>query len=274
MNKFACRYAVVQFVPYRETGEFANVGVVLMCPQTGYFDFQLQTRKYKRVTDFFDELPRRIYVGAVQIMRNELQRIAKVIESAPLTDRVEYLRQVFDGLIHPRESMVRFSAPRAVLTDDPAQELIRQYDYYVDRAFATPEYVEHAVEKRLRALLGALDLPQPFRPAKVGDDEVYARFPLVQQRGNSFAKVIKPFNLNQGEPMGIYDHGDAWLQKIRRLRKRNFLPADVLFAVVAPPESDLKRHAAFSEICAEFHSVDVLTVNAENQTRIEGFALS
>jgi hypothetical protein len=56
MKKFACRYAVVQFVPYSETGEFANVGVVLICPETGYFGFQLQTRKYARVTAFFDEL--------------------------------------------------------------------------------------------------------------------------------------------------------------------------------------------------------------------------
>lgn len=66
MNQFACRYAIVQFAPHVETGEFANVGVVLMCPQTGYFDFKLQTRKHKRVTDFFDELPRDVYLRAVQ----------------------------------------------------------------------------------------------------------------------------------------------------------------------------------------------------------------
>ncbi len=43
MKLVACRYAVVQFAPYRETGEFANAGVVLMCPETGHFDFKLQT---------------------------------------------------------------------------------------------------------------------------------------------------------------------------------------------------------------------------------------
>ena len=42
MNKFAYRYAIVQFQPYSETGEFANVGVVLVCPETGFFDFKLQ----------------------------------------------------------------------------------------------------------------------------------------------------------------------------------------------------------------------------------------
>lgn len=32
MNKLACQYAVVRFLPYAETGEFANVGVALACP--------------------------------------------------------------------------------------------------------------------------------------------------------------------------------------------------------------------------------------------------
>ncbi|MGH8147921.1 MAG: DUF3037 domain-containing protein, partial [Rhodanobacteraceae bacterium] len=27
MNRLACQYAVIRFLPYAETGEFANVGV-------------------------------------------------------------------------------------------------------------------------------------------------------------------------------------------------------------------------------------------------------
>ena len=207
MKQVACRYAVVQFMPYAETGEFANVGVALICPEAGYFGFKLQTRKYKRVTDFFDELPRHVYLRAVQGIDSELQRIAKVLDAAPAGGRPDFLREVFDGLVHPREAIVRFSAPRVVLTEDPAKEVVRKFDHYVDRTFATPEYVEHEIEKHIKLLLGTLDLNQPFRPAKIGDDEVYARFPLVQQRGGTAAKVIKPFNLNQAEPMGIYDHG-------------------------------------------------------------------
>ena len=85
MKLVACRYAVVQFAPYRETGEFANAGVVLMCPETGYFGFKLQTRRTKRITDFFDELPRSFYVRAVKAMEDELQRVAGVVAHAPGT---------------------------------------------------------------------------------------------------------------------------------------------------------------------------------------------
>jgi hypothetical protein len=276
MNKFACRYAVLQFVPYMETGEFANVGVVLVCPQTGYFGFQLQTRKHKRITDFFDELPKQVYQRSVQIMLGELKRTAEQAEKvaqAAIADRAEYLRLLFDALIHPRETLMRFSQSRVVMADDPEAEVLKQFDHYVDRAFVTPEYVEQGIERRVKALLERLELPRPFKADRVGDDEVYARFPLVQKRGGEVAKIIKPFNLSQSETMGIYDHGAVWLDKVRRLRDRNLLPADVMFAVAGPPATDTKRFAAFLEICRSLEAQDVLPVDAEKTSQIAEFAL-
>jgi hypothetical protein len=179
---------------------------------------------------------------------------------------------VFEGLVHPREAIIRFGMPRVVLTDDPARELAEKFDHYVDRSFATPEYVEQEIERRIKVLLGSLELKLPFRPARVGDDEVYVRFPLVQQRGATVAKIIKPFNLNQAEPMGIYDHGGTWLQRIQRLRKRNLLPHDVLFAVRGPMPSDLKRFAAFQDIRRELELEEVKTVADDAQDSIAEFA--
>lgn len=273
MKQVACRYAVVQFVPYLETGEFANVGVAMACPQTGYFGFKLQnTRKSKRITNFFDELPRTVFARAVQGIRKELERIEELVARQMATGRPDMLREVFEGLVHPREAIIRFSTPRVVLTDDPARELAEKFDHYVDRSFATPEYVEQEIERRIKALLGSLELKLPFRPARVGDDEVYVKFPLVQQRGATVAKIIKPFNLNQAEPMGIYDHGGTWLQRIQRLRKRDLLPHDVLFAVRGPAQSDLKRFAAFQDICRELELEEVKTVADDAQDSIAEFA--
>lgn len=274
MRLVACRYAVVQFAPYRETGEFANAGVVLMCPETGFFGFKLQTRRAKRITDFFDELPRSFYFRAVKVMEDELQRVASVVANATSTGRADHLRQVFDNLIHPREAMVRFSAPRAVMTADPTVELARQFEHCVERAFATPEYMEKAIEKRIKHLLDSLQLAAPFAPLRVGDDAFYANFPLVQQQGDTLTKIIKPFRLNQDEPVDIYKHGDAWLQKVKRLRNRNLLPDDVLFAVKAPPLTDTKRHAAFEEIRNDLLNLEVQTVDEDAEREITAFALS
>lgn len=274
MRLVACRYAVVQFAPYRETGEFANAGVVLVCPDTGFFDFKLHTRRTKRITDFFDELPRSFYLRAVKAIEDELRRVAGLAALAPGHGRAELLRQVFDNLIHPREALVRFGPTRAVMTADPATELTRQFELCVERAFATPEYVEKAMEKRIKHLLDALQLPAPFVPQRVGDEGFYANFPLVQQQGEAPTKIIKPFRLNQDEHLDIYEHGDAWLQKIRRLRSRNHLPPDVLFAIKAPPTNDAKRHAAFTEVCDDLRRLDVQTVDDAAEHAIESFALS
>lgn len=274
MNLVACRYAVVQFAPYRETGEFANAGVVLMCPETGYFDFKLQTRRTKRITDFFDELPRDFYVRAVKAMGGELQRVNQMVADAPNHGRADHLRHLFDSLIHPREAMVRFSAPRVVMTADPAAELEKQFDHYVKRIFATPEPFEQVMEKRIKHLLATLSLAAPFGPQRVGDDVFYANFPLVQRQDDVLTKIIKPFRLNQDEPVDIYEHGDAWLQKIKRLRDRNLLPEAVLFAVKAPPQSDAKRHAAYNEIRSDLLKLDVQTVDEDADRLIADFAIN
>ena len=272
MKQVACRYAVVQFVPYLETGEFANVGIAMVCPQTGYFGFKLQnTRKSKRITNFFDELPRTVFARAVQGIRKELERIEELVARQMATGRPEMVREVFEGWSIPRSHHPIQHASSCPYRR-PARELGEKFDHYVDRSFATPEYVEQEIERRIKALLGSLELKLPFRPARVGDDEVYVKFPLVQQRGETVAKIIKPFNLNQTEPMGIYDHGGTWLQRIQRLRKRNLLPHDVLFAVRGPAQSDRKRFAAFQDICRELELEDVKTVADDAQDSIVEFA--
>ena len=55
MKEVVCNYAIARFRPYRETGEFVNVGIVLICPQVNYFGYLFEKRKYKRITDFFPE---------------------------------------------------------------------------------------------------------------------------------------------------------------------------------------------------------------------------
>lgn len=143
MKPIACRYAIVQFVPYTETGEFANVGVVLACPATGYFDFRLQTRRYGRITGFFDELHRDVYLTAIKTMQVELERIQRMVMTLPVDERrADMVRNLLGALTHPREAMVWFGPVRPLLTADTAQQLTQLFDHYVDRAFATPEYVE------------------------------------------------------------------------------------------------------------------------------------
>lgn len=274
MKKVACRYAIIRFVPYAETGEFANVGIVLTCPQTGYFGFKLQTKKYARITAFFSELKGQIYRDAVRAIGTELERVKLLSAQFDGPVRPEAIRQTFMHLVHPREAIIRFGDARAILTENPEMELEQLFNHYVDHAFADSEYIEHTMAKRLHALLNSLKLEDPFRPARLGDDVVYANFPLVQKRFDQPSKVIKPFNLNQSEPNSIYAHGDIWIPRVRRLRQRGLLPANTLFTVACPPQADVKRYEASQEIVRGLQQEEIMVTQQSADDQILEFALA
>lgn len=273
MSRLACRYAVVQFLPYAETGEFANVGVVLLCPEARYFGYRLQTRRFKRVTAFFEHVGRTTYGRALKLLADELNRVEQwLVAEAFAKDDQEAARHAFAMLLHPREAVVRFGEPRVILTETPDQALEQLFGRYVEHDFVTREYREIQLEKRIGALLRTLPLTRPFRAATLGNDEIHARFLFVQMEGDAARKLIKPFFLGQDEPNKIYDHADPWLQKIRRMRARKLLPERMLFTVEAPPEEDEKRYHAYREIHDELAALGLLTVPARDEHGIAEFA--
>jgi len=269
MKKLACRYAIVHFLPYTETGEFANVGVVVACPTTGFFGYKLETRRYARYTHFFRDLDKNVYLRAIGAMRDELERIRGLLEHTG----EQVIRDAFSALTHPREALLRFGETRAVLADDPAQALEQLYGHHVDHDFVTLEYREHVLEQRVQHLIKGLNLTHPFKEVKIGDDEFVVRFPLVQTIEGKHTKIIKPFFLAQDSTTAIYNHGDIWLARLNRLRQRKQLPKQILFTVEAPDTTDTKRHKAFDEVC---RGLDQLAEVAKigNENRIKQFAMA
>ncbi len=273
MNTLACRYAIVQFLPYPETGEFANVGVILLCPEAKFFGYRLQTRRFGRVTAFFERIGRTTYSRALRLFAQELEGAATGFnEEAFARNDPEAARLAFDRLTHAREAILRFTPQRVYLAVAPEEALEHLFGHYVDHDFVTREYQENQLEKRIAAMLKTMALNQPFHPQVLGNDEIHARFSFVQGVPGAAQKIIKPFFLAQDEPNKIYDHADPWIQKARRLKSRNLLPRRVLFTLDGPPVSDTKRYHAFDEIRRELMALDFEVVAAEEDTAISRFA--
>lgn len=275
MKHFACRYAVVQFLPYAETGEFANVGIVLLCPETGYFGFRLQTaRRTRRITGFFERLDRAVYVRAIDLFQQELVRVKAHFDNEANCITGDAARQLFAALTHPREAMLRFAPVRAIMTIAPEKELEVLFGRYVEHDFATPEHREEVLEKRIGQLLRGLPLARPFHAQTIGNDETRARFPFVLMENGRPVKAIKPLFLAQDEPHKIFEHADFWLPKMRRLHARGLLPEATMISMEAPPEYDDKRFKAFVEVRDELVGLNLLTVAASNDQEIQRFALA
>jgi hypothetical protein len=273
MKKYACQYAIVRFLPYLETGEFANVGIVMMCHDAGYFDFRLLNR-IRRITSFFEELDAGIYRRAANDFKLELKRIRNLITHKPDTTMdVEFARHLFGELTRQREAMMRFDNVRVVLADDPAQQLEELFGHYVERNFATKAYQEQLLDKTVRKVLIEAKLNKEYRPETLGDVTTYhAKLPFVHREDHRVVKAIKPLYLAHEDPAQIYDHGWAWLGKIEKLRALRLLPEQVLFPVQGPIEVDGERFAMFKEITNKMAANDVVVVPSLQIEKIVEFA--
>lgn len=273
MKKYACQYAIVRFLPYLETGEFANVGIVMLCPDAGFFEFKL-LKHVRRITAFFEELDAGIYRRAANDFKLELKRIRVWLDTRQKDNMdVDLARHLFAELTRPREAMMRFEGVRVVLADDPAQQFDELFGHYVERNFATKAYQEQLLEKNVRRVLAAANLEKKYRPETLGDAAAYhTKFPFVHREGDRANKAIKPLHLAHEDPAQIYDHGWAWLGRVEKLRALRLLPEQVLFPVQGPAETDGERFEIYQEITAKISAEGVLVVPAAQNEKIIQFA--
>lgn len=279
MKKIACQYAIVRFAPFVETGEFANVGIVMMAPDSRYFGFELELKRYARITHFFEDVDARLYKKTLYNLRGELERIGDLLKTHGFDRRlkendVDFARRLFAELVRPRETIVRFGQVRTALADDPEKKLKELFAFYVERNFVTKKYQEELLlESGIRRLLYRIHVGELFEKAKVGDENYHVNFPFVHHEEGRPDKIIKPLHLAHAEPTRIYEHGDAWIQRINRLKGRYLDPARVLFTLAGPDE-DENRMKAYLDIERGLQTIGVNTVPYENQDEIKRFALN
>lgn len=277
MKKTLCQYTIVRFAPFIETGEFANVGIIMMAPTARYFGFKLLTRRYGRITKFFKELDAKVFRSAMNDLNEELERVHGVLKTHGFDRRlkendIEFANGIFAEVLRPRESIVRFSEPRAVLADEPRETLKELFAFYVQRDFVTKEYREKVLEKGLRKLLFQSELGERFQPESIGDDEFHVAFPFVEMHDELLTKVIKPLNLAQEDFTKILEHGGKWVFRLRELKKRHVLPERVLLAVDGPTENDRRDHA-YREAMEMLIDTSVTVLPYERKEKILEFAL-
>jgi hypothetical protein len=269
MNRLLAHYTLVRLLPQADAGEFANIGVVLACPDTGYFGFRL-LRKQRRVTHFFEETTRELLAKLLKELTAELNHVGQVL--AATRSGVQIL-QVMQELAQPRETMIRYARLRTLMTEDPGADLDKLFMRYVQRDLSVaPQPYEQQLTQLVRRTLAGEKLADAFVPDDVGTEEFHVRLPLVYERDGQAIAAIKPLDLTQDEPTKIYTHGDLWLGHIRRLNRMNLRPEGLLIAAEGPEAADDKRFRAYREIVDELGQMDVTVVARTNGPAIIEFA--
>lgn len=278
MKDIVCNYAIARFRPYPETAEFVNVGLVLICPQVGYFGHLFEHRKHKRITDFFPELDVEVFKAGLAGLRQEIERVSGREDEAEARQLV--MREAADAnltgfqeLVRPREALFQFGEIGTVLATDPRAKLQELFRHYIKRQFADRrEYQEIIMRRRLADFLNKNHLGRDYKTdQRVGDDTYHVVLPFVHYRQDIASKAIKPLHLDKEGTTEIYRHGDAWISTVRRLQQINCLPKEFLFAVKNPEGRGPKTDAA-AEICKELRTLHTQTVPIEETHRILDFA--
>ncbi|MGY6588481.1 MAG: DUF3037 domain-containing protein [Wenzhouxiangella sp.] len=277
MNRIACQYAIVRFAPFVETGEFANVGVLMMAPHDRFFAFKLETRRFARITRFFEQLDRKHYLRALRRLQDELERVHELLKAHGFDRRrkqvdLDLAQRMFTEIIRPRESTVRFSEPRVVLADNPAEKLDELFGFYVERNFVTKEYRERLLEKNVRDWLFQAQIADRFSEQVIGDQAYPQKFPFVEMAETTAVKIIKPLDLGQSEAKGILDRGGIWVYRVQQLRHRGHLPERLLFPVAGPDKPTKLQREAFRESVAQLENAGINVVGADERERILEFA--
>lgn len=278
-KQLACHYSVVRFAPYPETDEFVNVGVVLACPATGYFDFKrADLRRRGRVGRFFPELDANIYSAAMHAWVDSLKGHRNVPTDAQTLNECDRQRQreVFKAIVHPRESILFYSEPRVILSKDPAATLDEVFGAYVERRFAhVPEYQERVMCRRLEAVFREADLLQRYLlDDKVGDDLYQVRFPFVKRSPASLRprQAIKALHLDRNNPTEILRHADEWRGVVSRLRTFNTAPDELLFVLQGPRSGDVSHVRAFDQVQRDLDHDRIPHIGADAKPDILVFA--
>jgi hypothetical protein len=278
MSELVCNYAIARFRPYRETSEFVNVGVVLICPQVSYFGYLFQTRKHKRITDFFPELEVDVFKAGLGGLLKELNRISgrsheEQLGQLVLREEAHASLARFRELVRPREALFHFAEVATAFTADPQAKLKELFHYYIERQFARGrEYQEVIMRRNLGDFLRRVNLDREYRTdVRVGDESYNVVLPFVHLRGTVAQKAIKPLHLDKEGTTEIYRHGDAWLSTVRRLKQINHLPKELLFTI-KPPKAGAKKMAAAEEIARELRAQGALTVPFGDTTRLHELA--
>lgn len=260
-------YAVVRFMPFAETQEFANVGIVLWASSPNLVLTKLAPAPFARINNFFEDLDGNLYKKARHFMVMELERI----RNYAMHSEGNKLDTIMQELTRHREGVITFSETGALLSDNPEAILDQLYRTYIGRDLpVSKEQRERMMVRELKSRLNNLPLKYKEQSLTTGFGQI--RVPLVTKIGCNL-RAIKPMAFNQTKPIDIADHGDKWIARIRHaLDAKAIEPSDFLFTVEPPKSNKDEVLLAYESVQKGMKKLGVNVIPYESTNKIIKFA--
>lgn len=274
-------FATIGFRPHSETEEFVTIGVLALDQKAREFGFALlETRKTRRVGEMFPA-SKELYREARKRLEAELGALKKAVNGegrgldVPIFTSMQSGRGLFESITNPREGVICYPVKGRRLANDMTGVLDDLRKRFVERHLEPPSKpVEQEMTRQIADLLKEARILSPYkRDAKVGPEEFKVFFSFAHMTGTDRAdRVLRPLNFDLSTTTDIYNHGDEWITRLRRLERLDYKPAQSLFFLRAPKEIGTLRRKAFDEIQREFQESGFIAPNEEDNDRIIEFA--
>ena len=276
-------FATIGFRPYAETEEFVTIGVVALDVAARQFDFILQKAgKTGRVLGMFPTVEKGLYREARNKLEADLEGIRQAVNGLGVGVDVPIFPSfrdkengLFAAITSPREGVFCFPVKGRRMAADMATVLKALKTRFIDQDGLTPQQAaEQQMARELRRVLeDAKILPAYKRDVKIGPEEYQVTFALAHLTGDRRAdRALWPLNFDLATSTEIYNHGDEWIQRMRRLKRLDYRPDRCLITAREPRAEAGLLATAFRQIRDELLNDDFVLVGEFDTAKVVEFA--
>ncbi|KNE85448.1 MULTISPECIES: DUF3037 domain-containing protein [Aggregatibacter] len=234
-------YSFVRFLPFFESGEFVNIGLLMCEPNRKKLTYRLVKRNDPRVNHFFRNS--KIFYDVQPIIDEQLKYIVDRI-SVDTFNTNEEIINFFHSYTEQRDGLFQFSNAAVALVDNPMMKFDEIYERFIRSACVPSENQENRMIKHYREMFKNDQVLSLYKSHLVQGGTAKFTLPLAIKDGNTpyILKGIKPLAFDQSESASMIEHCDSWVAKINRASDEGLISKDkVLFTLdTANSKKELK----------------------------------
>ncbi len=268
MNGYVYNCIILRFRPYRDIGEFVNIGVAISYPKLNRFCFKIDNR-IRRIKNFFPEIDKTLIKNGKEYIKCEFKKFFPT--TTPASDEQECFdfitrdcNNAFQYIASIKEGAFIFSEVICGITTKPDFLLDELFDFYIERNFKKEApYLDQQLEIELKNTFQSFKLNNILREGRIGSEQYSLKVPFF---GEGIA--IKPLFLDRKNSTDIYEHGDLWTGKISRLKKTLGNFPLFLCPIKEPSTAIARNRSAYIEIKEQLEDLSVKVINFDDKRKI------
>lgn len=276
-------FATIGFRPFPETQEFVTIGVVALDTAARQFGYVIQdARKTGRVQSMFPKAGKELYREARRSLEKEMANIRNAVNGQGEGGNVPLFpafREKEDGLFaaitSPREGLFCHPVKGRRMAEDMDDVLAALKARFIDQEGLTAQKAgEQQMARAIKNVLrNAKLLPAYKENARIGPEEFQVTFAFAHLSEIGLAdRAMRPMNFDLATSTDIFNHGDEWIQRMKRLKRLNYRPDHCLITTRSPKNEAEHRGQAYREVVADLIANDFACIGEEDSASLVNFA--